>query len=207
MYKLILKILIWIHNFSYRLIGFFSIKANGGIHPKHKILNYYNFFLDNVSSEDKVLDIGCGNGACTNAVSKKVSRAIGIDISQKNINFAKEKFSNNNLIYITGDATKYIFDEKFDTILLSNVLEHIENRIEFLQKIKRLAPKILIRVPLLSRDWLSVYKKEIGCEYRLDKTHFIEYTNEIFIEEIKEAELKIENFYVKFGELYAVIKK
>ncbi len=206
MYSFILKILVWIHNFSYRLIGIFVIKENGGIHPKHAILDYYGFFIKNVSPTDKILDIGCGNGACTNAVAKKVVKAVGIDISKKNIELAKKRFSNTNLEYIIGDATTYDFKESFDVIMLSNVLEHIENRIEFLEKIKKLAPKILIRVPLLTRDWLAIYKKEKGWEYKLDKTHFIEYSEEGFKKEIAAAGLKIEDYYIKFGELYAICK-
>jgi len=207
MYKFIIKIFVWIHNFSYRLLGILVIKENDGIHPKHRILGYHDFFTNNIAPSDRVLDIGCGNGACANAIAKKATQVTGIDISKNNIQIAKEKFSNNNPSYLIGDATVYDFKENFDVIILSNVLEHIENRIEFLKKIKKLAPKILIRVPLLNRDWLSVYKKEKGLEYRLDKTHFIEYSEENFKEEMDKAGLSIENFYVKFGELYAIIKK
>ncbi len=206
MYNFILKILVWIHNFSYRLIGVLAIKENGGIHPKHKIQNYSEFFLSNISPSDKVLDIGCGNGVCTHAVAEKAAKAIGIDISPKNIAMAKEKFSHGNLEYIIGDATTYEFKENFDVIMLSNVLEHIENRIEFLEKINKLAPKILIRVPLLTRDWLAVYKKEKGWEYKLDKTHFIEYSEESFKDELNKTGLKIENIRIQFGELYAICK-
>lgn len=204
MHKIILKFLVWIHNFSYRLIGVFAIKENKGLHPKHKIINYYDFFSSNVSPNDSVLDIGCGNGACINTVSKKVNKAVGIDISGKNIKLAKKRFSNSNLQYIIGDAISYEFKENFDVIILSNVLEHIEKRIEFLKKIKKLAPRILIRVPLITRDWLAIYKKEKKMEYRLDPTHYIEYTEDGFKKEMWEAGLEIKSFYVKFGELYAV---
>lgn len=202
-----MKILVWIHNFSYRLIGVLAIKENGGIHPKHEIMSYYEFFINNISSSDSVLDVGCGNGACTNAVSKKAARAVGIDISKKNIRIARKRFFNENLEYVVGDAIMYNFKGNFDVIMLSNVLEHIENRLNFLEKIKKLAPKILIRVPLLTRDWLAVYKKNKGFEYRLDKTHFIEYSEESFKDEIQESGLIIESYYMKFGELYAVVKK
>lgn len=206
MNKFIVKILIWINSFSYRLIGIFVIKENKGIHPKHKILNYHDFFIKNITENDSVLDIGCGNGACTWSISQKAKKVVGIDMSVKNINLAKKKFSNDNLEFIVGDAVSYKFMEKFDVIVLSNVLEHIEKRVEFLKKIKRLAPKILIRVPLVTRDWLSVYKKEKGFEYRLDKTHYIEYTEENFGKEMKVAGLEIEKQYVKFGELYSVVR-
>lgn len=201
-----MKIMVWIHNFSYRVIGILAIKENGGIHPKHQILKYENFFLNNISESDTVLDIGCGNGFLACAVSRKAKKVIGIDISKKNIEFAKKRFSKNNIEYLIGDATAYSFNQKFDIIILSNVLEHIKNRIEFLQKIKSLAPKILIRVPLITRDWLSVYKKEMGCEYRLDKTHYIEYTEESFKKEMEMSNLEIANHRIVFGELYAIIK-
>ena len=85
-------------------------------------------------------------------------------------------------------------NQKFDVIILSNVLEHIENRIEFLQKIKNLAPKILIRVPMINRDWITLYKKELGVEWRLDKTHYIEYTLESSKQKLKSQ--------VKFREIF-----
>jgi len=204
--SLIIKFFIWINNLSYKAISSLAVRNNRGIHPKHKILNYHEFFLNNTSSNDVVLDIGCGNGSMAYDISKKATRVIAIDINKKNIQIAKEKFNNNNLTYLIGDATLVNFNEKIDTITLSNVLEHIKERTEFLSKIKALASKILIRVPLLTRDWLAVYKKEIGMEYRLDGTHFIEYTEESFKKEIEEAGLKIDNYYIKFGELYAIIK-
>ncbi|EKD25693.1 MAG: methyltransferase type 12 [uncultured bacterium] len=207
MIKIATRLFIWLNTFSYKVISVLVVKENGGIHPKHRILNYHKFFLDNISVNDSVLDIGCGNGSVAYDLSKKAKRIVAVDIVEKNIKNAKEKFSNENLEYVLGDATNFEFGEKFNAIVLSNVLEHIENRIDFLSKIKVLSPKILIRVPLLNRDWLSVYKKETGMEYRLDSTHFIEYTEESFKEEIEESGLKIEKYYIKFGELYSIIKK
>ena len=206
MVKFFIKFFCWLHNFSYKIISVLVVRENSGIHPKHRILNYHKFFQDNISTNDFVLDIGCGNGAVAYDLAQKAKKITAIDISEKNILIAKQKFNRENLEYIIGDATTFDFKNKFDIIVLSNVLEHIENRIEFLKKIKTLSPKILIRVPLLTRDWLSVYKKENGLEYRLDSTHFIEYTEENFQEEIQKAGLNIESFYVKFGELYAIIK-
>lgn len=206
MNKLLLKFFSWLHNFSYKAISALAIKENRGLHPKHKILNYHQFFLDNLSKDDNVLDIGCGNGAVAYDISKKVKNVTAIDISKHNITVAKKKYSNQNLEYIIGDATKFNFENNFDVIILSNVLEHIENRVEFLSKIKKFAPKILIRVPLLTRDWISVYKKERGIEYRLDPTHFIEYTEENFKEEMNDSKQEITSYYIKYGELYAIIK-
>ncbi len=206
MIRFLIKIFSWINNFSYKTLSFLAVKENNGIHPKHQILNYHQFFIDNIGPDDKVLDIGCGNGACAFDLAKKARKVVGIDISKKNIEAARKKFNSKNLEYILGDATSYDFNGKFDAIVLSNVLEHIDKRVEFLEKIKNLAPKILIRVPLITRDWLSTYKKEKGLSYKLDPTHFIEYTEENLGEEINKAGIKIENLYIKFGEAYCVAK-
>lgn len=206
MNKNTIKIFCWINNLSYKIISFLAIKENDGIHPKHRILNYHRFFLDNISENDMILDIGCGNGSVAFDIAKRARKVTGIDISHKNIEIAEKRFNKENLEYIIGDATTYNFSEKFDAIILSNVLEHIDNRIDFLNKISQLSPKILIRVPMITRDWLAVYKKEKGLEYRLDQSHFIEYSEEEFKKEIKQAGLKIESIFSKFGELYAVCK-
>lgn len=206
MIKSILGLFCWLHNFSYKVVSFLAIKLNNGEHPKHKIINYHEFFTSNISPEDCVLDIGCGSGEVARDLSLKAKEVFAIDIEEKNILKAQKNNTAQNTTFIAGDATTYDFQKEFDAIILSNVLEHIENRVDFLKKIKKLSPKILIRVPLLTRDWLSVYKKNMGLEYRLDTTHYVEYTEELFEEEMEEAGMKIEKFYVKFGELYAILK-
>ncbi len=57
---------------------------------------------------------------------------------------------------------------------------------------------------MITRDWLSVYKKNQGFNYKLDDTHFIEYSEENFRSELEKAGLRIESTCVKFGELYAI---
>ncbi|PIT97694.1 hypothetical protein COT77_00085 [Candidatus Berkelbacteria bacterium CG10_big_fil_rev_8_21_14_0_10_41_12] len=205
--NLLLKFFLGLDNFCYKKISKLAILENNGIHPKHRIMNYHQFFVDNIEKGDRVLDVGCGNGAVAYDLAKKAKSVLGIDINKQNVESAKKHYRHKNLNFIVGDATKFQFKRKFDVIILSNVLEHIKNRVVFLKRIKRLAPKILIRVPMIDRDWLVLYKKEKGVEYRLDKTHFTEYTIQSFGKEIKEADLKIESYSIQFGEIWAIIKK
>ena len=194
------------HNFSYKLLTRLAIKAEGGLHPKHRLINYHQFFIENIKKKDKVLDIGCGNGILTFDLSKKAKKVVGIDIQAEKIKEAKKKFNCDNIIYIVGDATIYSFGERFDAIILSNVLEHIKNRVKFLTKVKKLAPKILIRVPMLNRDWLTLYKRELQIEWRLDPTHSTEYTLESFKKELNQADLNLENYSIQYGEIWAIVK-
>jgi 2-polyprenyl-3-methyl-5-hydroxy-6-metoxy-1,4-benzoquinol methylase len=169
-------------------------------------MNYHKFFIDNINVGDIVLDVGCGNGAVAYDLAAKAARVIGIEIKEKNIKTAKEKFSRSNLEFVAGDCLDFDFSklgvEKFDAIVISNVLEHLNERIEFLKKLHKLSDKILLRVPLITRDWLAVYKKENGFKYKLSAEHHIEYTEEILIEELRQAGWGIEKYFVKFGEVW-----
>jgi len=205
-YKKLAKFALQFHNYFYKVVTKLAILAEGGLHPKHRLIGYHKFFVDNVSSEETVLDIGCGNGALSCDLAKKAKKVIAVDLSERNIEIAKKEYFNPNIEYEIGDATRFDFKKRADIIVLSNVLEHIKDRVEFLKKIKELAPRILIRVPMINRDWLALYKKEIGIEYRLDKTHFIEYTLESFKEEVERAGLKVEKYSIQFGEIWSVVE-
>lgn len=207
MLKIFIKILIYIHNFCYRYIGILAHILEKGIHPKHRLMKYHLFFVNNIDSGDSVLDIGCGNGYLTYDISEKAEKVVAVDLDRKNIELAKKKFFRQNITYLVGDATKLNLKEKFDVVVLSNILEHIEDRHSFLSRIYTLAEKFLIRVPMLNRDWLTYYKKELGCNYLLDPTHKIEYTLETFKKEIDEAGLKVKSYSIQFGEIWAVVGK
>ena len=150
------------------------------------------------------MDLGCGNGFLTFALAQKAKLVLGLDLNPKNIAFARKKFSAANLKYKAADITK-IKKQGFDVIVLSNVLEHIKNRVSFLQKIKKTGPKILLRVPLFNRDWLTLYKKELHCEWRLDQTHYTEYTLRSLHKELTKSGLSIKKYSIQFNEIWAVV--
>lgn len=203
--KLLLRLYIKFHDFSYRQISKIVTKLNNNIHPKHEIMKYYQYFLENIEQKSKILDIGCGNGFLTKKIAEKAKYIVGIDIDKKNIDFAKRNHNKENIRYIYGDITKYNFQENFDVIILSNVLEHIKDRKNLLDKVKGLGNIILIRVPLITRSWLSIYKKQLGLEYRLDDTHYIEYSIDSFKREIKSVGLNLISIQINFGEIWAKI--
>jgi len=207
LYRILMKLALMLHNFSYKFSTKFAVKIEeDGLHPKHRLSNYHQFFIENINEDDKVLDIGCGNGALTFDLAKKAKEILGIDMNRENIEKATKIYSAPNIEYIIGDATKYNFSERFDVIVLSNILEHVKDRVEFLKKIKKKAAKILIRVPMINRDWITLYKKELGTEWRLDKTHYVEYTLDSLKNELTRAGLILESYSIQFGETWAIVK-
>lgn len=194
----------------YSLTGNESVRYGNGVHTKHKHIRYHDFFIKNTDSGKKVIDIGCGNGALDYDVvnSKKDVKIIGIDINKENIDFAKKNYKHPNLSFIMGDALIDLPDMKFDIVFLSNVLEHIPNRIEFLRSIQKKvsSSKYILRVPVFERDWRVPLMKELGLDFRLDQTHQIEYTHEEFFEELQNAGLEPENYEVRWGEIWATAR-
>jgi SAM-dependent methyltransferase len=207
--SILLKPLLLLDNKIYKLISRLSVIYNNGEHPKHSIINYTNWFIANTQAEDIIYEIGSHQGQMSRALSNHVKRIYAIEIDPNSYEVAiKKKISKSNIKFILGDATKTTPPkDKIDKIILSNVLEHINDRIPFLKSIIdncdwKNEVKVLIRVPLITRDWVSCYKKQLGLYYFLDPTHFIEYTEEELRKEIDAAGLKIKSFKVHFGEAY-----
>lgn len=198
------KLTLMLHNFAYRLSTRFAVKAEGGLHPKHRIMNYHKFFIENIKGGESVLDIGCGRGELAFDLARKAGKVVAIDKNKPNIRAAQKNYSARNIEYLFGDVVRYGFGKKFDVVVLSNVLEHIEDREELLKKVKDISPKILIRVPMINRDWITLYKKENRIEWRLDKTHFTEYTLDSFKSELRRANLRMEEYSIQFGEIWGV---
>lgn len=204
----ITRLLAKIHQKSYSYIGPFASATEGGLHPKHRLINYHKFFVDNVSEGDIVLDIGCGNGALLKDVAMKTNNVVvGVEISNENVKSAKTSLSDlPNVEIIQCDIWEFEDDRSFATIMLSNVLEHLDRRPELIKHLnEEFRPnRFLLRVPMLEREWLVPYKKELDIESRLDITHKTEYTEDEFRNELAKANLDIQKLIFRWGEMYAV---
>ncbi|WP_419786672.1 class I SAM-dependent methyltransferase [Pseudodesulfovibrio sp.] len=187
-----------------------AVKYDGGIHAKHRLMKYHDFFTDRISESDRVLDVGCGNGAVSHSIATATGASIlGMDIDPANIAMARKRHAHPRITFATGDVTTDIPDQKFDIIVLSNVLEHLKDRPAFLSRLMHTtkAGLMLVRVPLFERDWRVSMMKELGEDWRLDPTHETEYTMESFLGELKKAGLRLRYQEVRWGEIWAEVEK
>ncbi|MCX5861861.1 MAG: class I SAM-dependent methyltransferase [Desulfomonile sp.] len=190
----------------YELQGRLSVAYGGGVHTKHRHTRYHDFFTARTNQGERVLDVGCGIGFLAYDLAEKSGANVyGIDLNPDNIAVAQARYQHPNVAYIVGDVLKVSFEDPFDVVILSNVLEHLEDRPVFLRRLVRaVQPKrILIRVPLFERDWRVPLKEELGMDYRLDPTHYTEYTLESFASEIQAAHLMLTRQEVRWGEIWA----
>ena len=206
-----LRLLFDIESRLYRLEGQAAIRYGNGVHTKHKHLKYHDFFTQRIEPGSRVLDVGCGIGALAYDIATQVADAsvYGIDINARNIETARSRYAAQNIEFVCGNALCDLPEQMFDVIALSNVLEHIEQRVEFLQGLQeRYHPKkFLIREPIFERDWRIPLQAELGIDYRLDPTHHIEYRQHEFAEEMEQAGLEICHRQINWGEIWAELRK
>jgi SAM-dependent methyltransferase len=97
----------------------------------NRLLNNYTRFL--VRPDSEILEIGCGTGQLLSYLKPK--NGVGIDFSEKMIEIASSKYK--HLILKVSDAHDFSFDDKFDYIVLSNVVGYFEDVQKVFRNIKK----------------------------------------------------------------------
>jgi len=103
-----------------------------------KLIPYYNQMIDALTdsihfdndSPIRIIDLGCGTGTVAKRISEKFpnSKIVCLDIASNMIDIAKNKLSEHKDVeFITGDFSNIDFDDKFDVIVSSLALHHLEN--------------------------------------------------------------------------------
>lgn len=104
------------------------------------------------SSSFRILDVGCGSGfAVTRFLDAFGDDVLGIDFYQPNIDYANSHFRNDRLSFACLDATR-LRDEgkRYDVIILTDVLEHLEEPENLLRLVyDLLAPggRVVVSIP------------------------------------------------------------
>jgi 2-polyprenyl-3-methyl-5-hydroxy-6-metoxy-1,4-benzoquinol methylase len=186
-----------------------AIELDRGVHAKHRLMAYHEFFVERVRPGESVLDIGCGKGELAYDLAVRAQAQVtGVDFSPTVLAFARERFGAPGLDFVEADALTWRPPRPFDVVVLSNVLEHVADRVGLLGRLCELAApqRVLIRVPSIERDWIVPLRRELGLSYFSDPTHETEYTVEQLQEEVAGAGLELQELVQRWGELWAVAR-
>ena len=108
-----------------------------GFHePSKKRAHIISKFIE---SDSTILDVGCGDGTVIDFISKNNSpmKVTGVDISKKAVEFVKKKGYDAREIYILSEEfANFIKDIRFNYIIITEVLEHIQEPEKILQILK-----------------------------------------------------------------------
>lgn len=183
-----------------------AMQLDGGIHAKHRLTGYHDFFVERVGPGDRVLDVGSGKGELAYDLAvRSGAEVVGIDVKPASIAFARERFAAAGVRFVEGNVLDVVPDGPFDVVVLSNVIEHLEPRVELLQRlVAEYRPRrFLIRVPAENRHWHVPLRRELGLPWFSDPSHVVEYDEARLRDELKAAGVEAIEIQSAWGELWA----
>ncbi|MBC8791938.1 MAG: hypothetical protein C6Y20_10045 [Tagaea sp. CACIAM 22H2] len=185
-------------------VGFEAVRYGDGIHPKHRLTRYHEFFVERIAAGERVLDIGSGNGYIASRLGEAGANVVGIELEPHKVEAARSRFGDASVSFRVGDATRDDLGGEYDVVVMSNVLEHIADRVTLLKRcvVDAKAVRVLIRVPLFQRDWSVPFRRELGVEWRSDSTHETEHTVDELRAELTAAGLRVREIMTIWGEIW-----
>lgn len=97
----------------------------------YKILQFFFRSINNYFPGVKhVLEVGGGHGLFTNEILRLFDfdyRYVMVDISETSIEMSKEFIKSDKITFVHSDIYKYNSPNKFDFIIMGEVLEHVED--------------------------------------------------------------------------------
>jgi 2-polyprenyl-6-hydroxyphenyl methylase/3-demethylubiquinone-9 3-methyltransferase len=119
----------------------------------------------------RILDVGCGAGLAAEPLARRGARVTAIDAAEKNIAAAilHARREGVSVDYRVGDPDAALGpQERFDVVLLLEVVEHVENVAQFVaQAARHLAPGGLLVASTINRTVRSFLFAIVGAEYVL----------------------------------------
>jgi SAM-dependent methyltransferase len=183
-----------------------AIAYDDGVHAKHRLTRYHDFFVERIEAGERVLDVGCGKGELAYDLAERAgATVVAIDASPWMLEFARARFSHPRVTYVQADAVGYAPEKPVDAAVLSNVLEHVAQRKALLVSLRERAGarRLLLRVPVLDRDWTVPLRQEVGLAHFSDPEHKLEYSPALLRDELAEAGWTLRETRLNWGEIWA----
>ena len=138
-------------------------KPNGKFRILHQILPLrIQYILNNIGKDNiknfRILDMGCGGGLTCEPLAKLGANVTGIDFIKENIEIAKKHSfkSKLHINYLNQDLDQISLKNKYDVVLILEVIEHMEDWKLLIKKIKNiLTPKGKLIISTINKTYLS----------------------------------------------------
>jgi SAM-dependent methyltransferase len=171
-----------------------------GNHPVRQFSKV--FILDNIEETSTVLDLGCNLGDISFIIAEKAKEVVGIDYNKNAIEIAKQRHKRHNLKFYNREALEFLKENSkhFDILILSHILEHLDNPKEFLLDFKDYFKQIYIELPDFDRYYLNHYRKDLNLNLIYsDDDHISEFDRNELRTLLNECNIKILKEEYEFG--------
>jgi SAM-dependent methyltransferase len=136
----------------------------------HRQLEKYLQYL--IPSNSSVIEIGCGTGDLLAALNPE--RGVGIDISPKMVEIAKEKFP--HLQFETGDLENLKIEEKFDYVVIVETIGHVDDIQSAFKELRKVCkPETRVIIVYYNYLWEPVLKfaEAVGLRMKQPLQHWL----------------------------------
>lgn len=174
----------------------------------NKILGYYQVVscLENAKGVS-LLDLACGDGTLTQMFAEYFQIVVGVDASPTHIEEARRRVPSAR--FFVSLIEEFSLEEKFDTVVLINVLEHVEDPVMVLTKAASFLSEdsvLIVHVPnaLAINRRIAVLMGTLKSCYELSPFdievagHRRSYDLEMLIKDVEKSGLKV----VKTGGIF-----
>lgn len=168
-------------------------KSREYVHPKHLLgeTQEHYWYLEYVSPDAALLDVGCGNGMHTLKAARRCARVAGVDADLASLGVGLRTSRGTgatNVGFVASDVEGGLpfADARFDTVLCLDLLEHVHERDLVLTEIRRVLKSpgvLLLGVPNRGTTWKRRLDRA-GLFCYSDPDHKIEYTLEELRDEL-----------------------
>ncbi len=157
---------------------------SGVIYTGDKNTTWFKIF-NNISEKSRVLDVGCSSGNFGGVLIKnKGCEVVGVDLDKDDVKRAKKLLNEAFVINVERDDLRKL--GKFDRIIFADVLEHLNDPVAILMKVKKLlrpGGQVLFSIPNMAH--MGTRLMLLGGEFRSGETGLLDKTHLHFYDEVE----------------------
>ncbi len=95
------------------------------------------FLLEHVRAGERVLDVGCGEGAFTAELARAGALPVGVDVAEEPLRRARALHPALELKLVDADGAWELADASFDVVWAGETIEHVLDTAAWLSEVRR----------------------------------------------------------------------
>lgn len=168
--------------------------------------NEFSIFLSHSFRNRNVVEIGLGDGIFTEMLATQFNKVYAVDASTTVLEKVKERLSKySNIVYIKSFVENLVMEESIDNIIMSHILEHVDDPIRALENVRNLCHSDTI-VYLSVPNAMSIHRQvgvKMGLLEKLNSLNEVDvklgHKRVYYPEELKSDVLKAGFQIIEFG--------
>ncbi len=137
---------------------------DSGEHPVRT--SSMGFLSRHLLRTDRVLDLGCKEGEMTALLARMCREVVGVDMDEMAIAVARARTPAENVTFEHGDGVAYFHSHsrQFDVVVVSHLIEHLDDPGPLLAAAARACRSVYVEVPDFERSFTNAYRLLLGSE-------------------------------------------